>query len=80
MTSQMIIRVDPGLKERVSRLAKKEGKTLSELVRELLEKYSKDRDMGAYIDDLWDRIGKRLVENNVTTSEIERAIRESRSK
>ena len=80
MTSQMIIRVDPGLKERVSRLAKKEGKTLSELVRELLEKYTKDRDMGAYIDDLWDRIGKRLVENNVTTSEIERAIRESRSK
>jgi len=35
----MIIRVDPVLKDKASRLAKKEGKTLDELVREPLEKY-----------------------------------------
>jgi len=58
MTTQMIIRLDPGLKDKASKLAKKEGKSLSELVRELLEKYTKERDMGTYIDDLWDRIGK----------------------
>ncbi len=79
MATQMIIRLDPELKEKVSMLAKKEGKTLSGLVRELLEKYSKERDMGAYIDNLWDRIGRQLSENDITTSDIDKAIREARS-
>ena len=79
MTSQMIIRLDPGLKDKASKLAKKEGKSLSELVRELLEKYTKERDMGTYIDDLWDRIGKKLSENNVTAYDIDKAIKEVRA-
>ncbi len=78
MATQMIIRLDPELKERVSMLAKKEGKTLSGLVRELLEKYSRERDLGAYIDNLWDRIGKKLSENNITTSDTDKAIKEAR--
>ena len=56
MTTQIIIRVESSLKNKVSRLAKAEGKNLSELVRELLEKYTKKRDIGAYIDDLWEKI------------------------
>ncbi len=79
MATQMIIRLDPELKERVSMLAKKEGKTLSGLVRELLEKYSRERDLGAYIDSLWDRIGKKLSENHITASDIDKAIKEARS-
>ena len=79
MTTQMIIRLDPELKDKVSKLAKKEGKSLSGLVRELLEKYTKERDMGTYIDDLWDRIGKKLSENNVTVSDIDKAIKEIRA-
>ncbi len=79
MTTQMIIRLDPGLKDKASKLAKKEGKSLSELVRELLEKYTKERDMGTYIDDLWDRIGKKLSENNVTAYDIDKAIKEVRA-
>jgi len=79
MATQMIVRLDPGLKDKVSRLAKKEGKSLSELVRELLERYAKERDMGSYIDDLWDRIGKKMSENNVTPSDIDAAIKEARS-
>ncbi len=75
----MIIRLDPGLKDKASKLAKKEGKSLSELVRELLEKYTKERDMGTYIDDLWDRIGKKLSENNVTGYDIDKAIKEVRA-
>lgn len=75
----MIIRLDPGLKDKASKLAKKEGKSLSELVRELLEKYTKERDMGTYIDDLWDRIGKKLSENNVTAYDIDKAIKEVRA-
>jgi len=62
MATQMIIRVDPSLKNKVSKLAKAEGKNLSELVRELLEKYTQERDMSAYIDDLWDRIGQNFTE------------------
>ncbi len=62
MATQMIIRIDPRLKEKISRLARSEGKNLSELVRELLEKYIKERDMGAYIDNLWDSIGKKYID------------------
>lgn len=79
MTTQMIIRIEPGLKEKVSKLAKKEGKNLSELVRELLEKYTKERDMSSYVDNLWDKIGKKLSEKNITPSDIENVIKQVRS-
>ncbi len=80
MATQMIIRVEPSLKNKVSRLAKAEGKNLSELVRELLEKYTKERDMSAYIDNLWDRIEHILSKNNISEIDIEEAIRQVRSK
>ena len=79
MATQMIIRVDPSLKDKVSRLAKSEGKNLSELVRELLEKYTKERDMGAYIDNLWTKIGSNLSKNNISEADIENAIKQVRS-
>ena len=40
MATQMIIRVESSLKKKVSQLAKAEGKNLSQIVRELLEKYT----------------------------------------
>jgi len=61
MTTQMIIRVEPTLKNKVSNLAKSEGKSLSQLVRELLENYTKERDIGAYIDNLWPSIGENYL-------------------
>jgi len=79
MATQMIIRIDPILKEKISKLAKKEGKNLSELVRELLEEYARKRDMGAYIDNLWNRIGNKLSKNNINQADIEKAIKEVRS-
>jgi len=80
MATQMIIRVEQNLKNKVCQLAKAEGKNLSELVRELLEKYTKERDMSAYIDTLWDNIGQNLSQNNVSESDIEKAINQVRSK
>jgi len=80
MATQMIIRVDPGLKNKVSQLAKAEGKNLSELVRELLVKYTKERDMSSYIDNLWDKIGKNLSNSNISELDIEEAIKQVRSK
>lgn len=79
MSTQMIIRVEPSLKDKVSRLAKSEGKNLSELVRELLEKYTKERDMGAYIDNLWTKISRNLSEKNITKSDVAIAIKQVRS-
>ncbi len=79
MTTQMIIRVEPNLKNKISQLAKAEGKNLSELVRELLENYAKERDMSGYIDTLWDRIGGTLSQKNVSQDTIEDAIAQVRS-
>ena len=80
MTTQMIIRVESSLKSKISQLAKAEGKNLSELVRELLEKYTKERDMSAYIDKLWDRIGQNFTKNDISEADIEEAIKQVRSK
>ncbi len=79
MATQMIIRVESSLKKKVSQLAKAEGKNLSQIVRELLEKYTKERDMGAYIDNLWGSIEKNFAQKNISEADIEKAIRQVRS-
>jgi predicted DNA-binding protein len=78
MGTQMIIRIDPDIKNRLSKLARVEGKTTSQMVRELIEDYIKERDIGLYIDDLWDRVGKKLKSKGVKPKDITMAIRESR--
>jgi hypothetical protein len=76
----MIIRVDPVLKDKVNVLAKAEGKTISEMVRELMEQYVRERDMGAYIDDLWNRMGRKMSSRGIGQTEIRRAVSGVRSK
>ena len=78
MSSQMIIRIDPELKEKLYKLARAEGKPASRMVRELISDYVKDRDIGAYVDDLWDRIGGKLRSKNVTGPDIDKAVRASK--
>ncbi len=80
MTTQMIVRIAPELKNKVNSLAKAEGKSVSEVVRELLEDYVKNRDIGLYIDDLWQRIGDKLVSRKVGPKEIQRTIQEVRAR
>lgn len=80
MTTQIIIRVDPDLKNRVNDLAKAEGKTTSEVVRKLLEEYIRDRDIGSYIDDLWDRIGGKISSKGFGPRDVQAVIRDVRSK
>ena len=79
MTTQMIVRINPELKNKVNNLAKAEGKSVSEVVRELLEDYVKNRDIGLYIDDLWQRIGDKLISRKIGPQEIQRAIQEVRA-
>ena len=78
MTTQMIIRIDSGMKNRLNKLARVEGKTTSQMVRELIEDYLREKDIGTYIDDLWDRIGGKLRSKEINQRDIHRAIKESR--
>lgn len=78
MSTQMIVRIEPELKDKASTLAKAEGKTMSEIVRELLEDYVRNRDIGGYIDDLWGRIGTKLASRGVGPKDIRKVIREVR--
>jgi len=78
MSTQMIIRIDDEVKNRLNKLARLEGKTTSEMVRELIAEYIKERDIGAYIDDLWNRIGKKLKSKGVAPATINKAIKASR--
>jgi hypothetical protein len=78
MSTQMIVRVEPELKNKVSSLAKAEGKTVSEIVRELLEDYVRNRDIGTYVDDLWGRIGTKLSSKGAGPQRIRKVIKEVR--
>ena len=80
MSTQMIVRIDPELKTKVNTIAKTEGKSISEVVRELLEDYVKDRDIGLYIDDLWKRISAKLTSRRFGPQDIKRVIQEVRTK
>jgi len=80
MSTQMIVRINPELKNKVNSLAKAEGKSVSEVVRELLEDYVQNRDIGLYIDDLWQRIGDKLISRKIGPKEIQNAIQEVRGK
>ena len=78
MATQMIVRVDPDLKAKVSSLAKSEGKNVSEIVRELLESYVRNRDIGSYIDDLWGRVGTKLISKGIKPEGIQSVIQDVR--
>lgn len=80
MENQIIVRIDPKLKNKASRLAKTEGKNLSKIIRELLESYVKERDIETYIDDLWTRIGNKISEAGYTKKDINKVIRTVRKK
>jgi predicted transcriptional regulator len=79
MSTQMIIRVDDEMKSKFAKIAKAEGKSVSVVMRELIEDYIQERDIATYIDDLWGRVGKKLRSKRVTPSTIQKAIREERA-
>ncbi len=80
MPSQMIVRISTELKDKVSVLARAEGKSASKVVRDLLEGYVRDRDFSQYIDGLWFRIGKQLKARGVNQNRIESAVRDVRNR
>ena len=80
MSTQMLIRINEELKEKLKRLSRREGKTTSQKVRELIEGYIKDNDMAPYIDEIWNSIGSRLAEKGVQEADMEKAASDVRKK
>ena len=78
MTEQLLIRMDPELKRKLARLATREGKSSTQVVRDLIEDYVRERDVASYIDSLWERIGRRLKSAGVGAGDVEKAVREVR--
>jgi predicted DNA-binding protein len=79
MATQITIRIATEVKDRFSKLARMEGKTPSQMVRELIGNYIKKRDIGAYVDDLWSRIGKKLKSRGTKQEDIGKAIKGARN-
>ena len=78
MAEQLLIRMDPELKRKLAKLATREGKTSTQVVRDLIEDYVKKRDVASYIDALWGRIGQRLSSAGVSARDVPRAVSELR--
>lgn len=78
MTTQMVIRLEEHQRDKLNQLSRAEGKATSQVVRELIDTFIKEHDVGGYIDDLWSRIGHTISKNGHTADDIPRMIRESR--
>jgi hypothetical protein len=78
MATQITIRIAAEVKNRFSKLARMEGRTTGQMVRELIEDYIKERYTRTYIDDLWGKIGGKLRAKGVRQRDINKAIKEVR--
>jgi len=78
MSEQMLIRIDPELKEKLARIARAEGKSTSGAIRDLIAQYVVERDIGAHVDDLWERIGGKLKAKGLGPSDIQKVVKDVR--
>ena len=78
MTTQMVIRLEKQQREKLNQLSRAEGKATSQVVRELIDNFIREHDIGGYIDDLWSRIGKTISQKGHAAGDVPRMIRESR--
>jgi predicted DNA-binding protein len=79
MGSQMLIRIDDETKERFYRLARMEGKSASEKIREMIEDYIAKTDISHVIDNLWSRIGLKIKDKGFREGDIEKMIQDARA-
>jgi predicted DNA-binding protein len=80
MATQLVIRIDPEVKEKLMKLARVEGKTASDKVREMVTEYVAQSDLSAIVDDLWVRISNKIRKQGVTTRDVDRTIAQVRRK
>jgi predicted DNA-binding protein len=80
MATQLVIRIDPEVKEKLMKLARVEGKTASDKVREMVTEYVAQSDLSAIVDDLWVRISNKMRKQGVTARDVDRTIAQVRRK
>ena len=78
MTTSLLVRVDKKKKDQFDRLARKKGKTSSEVIRELMDDYIERYDMRGYLDSVWNEISAEFKRRNITQKDINRTIKEVR--
>ena len=79
MKKQLIIRIDEELKSKFSKIARSEGKTMSGKIRELVGAYSTKNNFAAIVDNLWDRVTKKIESGKFKQEDIDRKIKEARN-
>jgi predicted DNA-binding protein len=75
VTTQLVVRIDDETKKKFMRLARMEGKTGSDKVREMVNEYVTQNDLPAIVDGLWARISKKLDDRGVTEKDVERTVK-----
>ena len=72
--AQLTVRIDEDLKGHLQNLARQEGKSTSDVVRSLVERYVQDRDRGAALRSLWNRMQQNAKEAGAGPEDVEEAI------
>ena len=78
MKSQMVLRIDDNKKARFQRIARMEGKTASEKLREMVDNYIAKADISQAVDDIWERVGKKIGKKGFKESDVAGIISEVR--
>ena len=78
MERQIVVRIDEEMKGKFFKIARMEGKTASEKIREMIERYVSENDLSTIVDGLWNRISNKLEKSEVKEEDITRVIKEAR--
>jgi predicted transcriptional regulator len=73
--AQLTVRIDDDLKDHLQTLARREGKSTSDVVRGLVQRYVQDRDRGAALRALWNQMERSAEEAGTGPKDVEEAIR-----
>jgi predicted DNA-binding protein len=72
--AQLTVRIDDELKDRLSKLARHEGKTTSDVVRSLVKEYLQDRDRSTFLENLWGRMRENAEAEGMSQKDVDRLI------
>ena len=78
--AQLTVRIDGDLKDHLQNLARQEGKSTSDVVRSLVQRYVQDRDRGAALRALWEQMRQKAEEAGAGPKDVEDAIESVREK
>lgn len=78
--AQLTVRINDDLKGHLQALARREGKSTSDVVRSLVQRYVQDRDRGAALQALWEQMRQRAEEAGADPKDVEAAVESVREK